>query len=169
MSPPWWRHKLDRTAVLTGSADKLVPGSRCRIAPAVTGRHDPEPARCHRRRRISARPLHAGQRKVVAWDTGGLRSRESIPVPGRRMDRQWPNVAEILAGHKPVLCTDLCTGLGGWAETGETLKIRDDLRPDFAEASAGGWRLPRTPETAVVRLITQRRPLASGSGTPFPG
>ena len=56
-----------------------------------------------------------------------------------------------------LICARICArDATGQAETGKTQKIRDDFIPHVCQGQRGDWRLPETPETYVVWLITQR-------------
>jgi uncharacterized protein YkwD len=55
---------------------------------------------------------------------------------------------------------DLCTRR---AETGEMQHTREDFRSQACLGKRGDGRLHETPETAVARLITQRRPSRAAS------
>ena len=56
-----------------------------------------------------------------------------------------------------LICARICArDAAGHVETGETQKVWDDFLPQVCRGQRGHQRLPETPETHVVWLITQR-------------
>ena len=101
-------------------------------------------------------------RSVATWHMPGLadgrRSRRDRRGTGNRQGRSQPdcwNDRNPQARNR--FCKPICKpDAAGQPETGETWKDRADVAAQVGRGQRDNQRLPETPETCVVWLITQR-------------